>query len=59
MNNEAKTNGKAGFFDKLNTYFHSKKWKAVWDKITTGILIFLLATPVLVLAYILIWFLSK
>ena len=36
-----------------------KKWRNRWDKITTGILIFLMATPVLILAYIFIWFLTK
>ena len=38
----------------------SKKQKAiVWDKITTGILIALFATPFAVLLYILIWFLTR
>ena len=36
-----------------------KKMQEIWDKITTGILIFLMCTPVLVLAYIFIWFLTK
>ena len=36
-----------------------KKIKEIWDKITTGILIFLMCTPILVLAYIFIWFLTK
>ncbi|MBP3582606.1 MAG: hypothetical protein J6K44_01055 [Clostridia bacterium] len=31
-------------------------WKVVWDKFTTGLLIFLMASPFLVLAYILLWF---
>lgn len=31
-------------------------WKVVWDKITTGILIFLMASPILILAYIFLWF---
>lgn len=35
-----------------------RKWKAFWDKITTGILIFLLASPVLILAYIFMWFIT-
>lgn len=34
-------------------------WKVVWDKITTGILIFLMASPLLILGYILLWFVSK
>ena len=36
-----------------------KKRAEVWDKITTGLLILLMATPVLILAYIFIWFLTK
>ncbi|MBR2343885.1 MAG: hypothetical protein IKA64_06510 [Clostridia bacterium] len=33
-----------------------KKWLAVWDKITTGLLIFLMSTPILILVYIFVWF---
>lgn len=33
-----------------------KKRAAVFDKITTGILIFLMACPVLILGYIFLWF---
>lgn len=36
-----------------------KKWLRVWDKITTAIFIFLLASPVLILGYIFYWFLNK
>ena len=36
-----------------------KKVEAFWDKITTGILIFLMCSPVLILGYIFYWFLSK
>lgn len=36
-----------------------KKWKAVWDKVTTGILIFLMASPFLILGYIFYWFMTK
>ncbi len=36
-----------------------KKWKAIWDKVTTGILILLFASPLLILAYIFIWFMTK
>ena len=32
-----------------------KKRQAIWDKITTGILILLMASPVLILSYIFIW----
>ena len=31
------------------------KWAAIWDKVTTGILILLLASPAIILAYIFIW----
>jgi len=33
-----------------------RKRKAIWDKITTGILILLMASPLLILAYIFLWF---
>lgn len=36
-----------------------KRIKEIWDKVTTGILIFLMASPLLILAYIFIWFLTK
>jgi len=32
------------------------KLAAIWDKFTTGLLIFLMASPVLVLIYIFVWF---
>ena len=35
-----------------------KKWLAVWDKITTGILILLMCSPVLILGYIFLWFIK-
>ncbi|MBR3680579.1 MAG: hypothetical protein IKL79_01075 [Clostridia bacterium] len=31
------------------------KRAAIWDKVTTGILILLMASPVLILTYIFIW----
>ena len=34
-------------------------WKEVWDKITTGILILLMASPVLILLYIFLWFVMR
>ena len=37
----------------------SVKWKDVWDKITTGILIFLICSPALILLYIFLWFIFK
>lgn len=36
-----------------------KKWAAVFDKITTGLLILLMATPVIILAYIFMWFIFR
>ena len=36
-----------------------KKRQEIWDKITTGLLIFLMSSPILILAYIFIWFLTK
>jgi hypothetical protein len=36
-----------------------RKRHAVIDKITTGILIFLMASPILILGYIFAWFLTK
>lgn len=36
-----------------------RKRKMIFDKITTGILIALLASPILILGYIFLWFLTK
>jgi len=36
-----------------------KKWNEIWDKVTTGILIALMASPLLILGYIFMWFLNK
>ena len=36
-----------------------KKRHEIFDKITTGLLIMLMATPVLILAYIFSWFMMK
>ena len=36
-----------------------KKWKAFWDKVTTGLLIAIMLAPVAILAYIFIWFLTR
>ncbi len=35
-----------------------RKVRAIWDKITTGIFIALLASPVLIILYIALWFIS-
>ena len=36
-----------------------KKWRAFWDKVTTGILILLMAAPFAILTYIFYWFLNR
>lgn len=33
-----------------------KKWLNIWDHITTGLLILLMASPILILTYIFLWF---
>lgn len=46
--------------EKLHLPTLTRKQKAaIWDKITTGILIFLFCTPLLILIYILLWFVFK
>lgn len=35
-----------------------KKRAAIWDKFTTGLLIFLMASPILILVYIFVWFIT-
>ena len=35
-----------------------KKMLEIWDKITTGIFILLLCSPVLIILYIALWFIS-
>lgn len=34
-------------------------WKQFWDKVTTGLFILMLSSPVLILLYILLWFINK
>ena len=36
-----------------------KRKKEIWDKITTALLILVLSSPIMILAYILIWFLNR
>ena len=36
-----------------------RKRNAIWDKVTTGILIALMASPIAILAYIFLWFIFK
>lgn len=47
------------FFAKIKEWFKSNSFKNVWDKFTTGILILLMASPLLILLYLLLWFLLK
>ena len=35
-----------------------KRIKEIWDKVTTGLFIALLASPVIILLYIFLWFVS-
>ena len=35
-----------------------KRVKEIWDKVTTGLFIALLASPVIILLYIFLWFVS-
>ncbi len=39
-------------------YDKKKKAQAIWDKITTGLLIFLMISPFLILGWIFYWFLT-
>ena len=36
-----------------------KKWAEIWDKFTTGLLIALMASPILILLYIFLWFVLR
>lgn len=36
-----------------------RKRNAIWDKVTTGLLILLMLTPLAILGYIFAWFLTK
>ena len=47
------------FKEKVSSYFKSSKWKNLWDKITTGILIALMISPFAILTYIILWFTLK
>ena len=54
--NTVKTNKFVEFFKEKTK---NVKWKEVGDKITTGLLIILLASPILILAYIFLWFIFR
>ncbi len=47
------------FFDKIKAKLHTPKAKVIIDKITTGILIAMFCSPVLILGYILLWFVLR
>ena len=44
--------------DFMDEQAKKKKRLEIWDKITTGLFIALLASPVLILLYIFLWFVS-
>ena len=52
-----------GLWTKTSDFFKEKtknvKWKEVWDKFTTGLLIVLLASPLIILSYIILWFVFR
>lgn len=49
----------ASFFASFMKKAKKVNWKKVWDKVSTGLLILIMAAPVLILAYIFYWFLTK
>ena len=49
----------ASFFTTFMKKAKKVNWKKVWDKVSTGLLILIMAAPVLILAYIFYWFLTK
>ena len=36
-----------------------KRRKEIWDKITTGLLILVLSSPILIVVFLLVWFLNR
>ena len=42
--------------DKIKNWSKGVDWKNVYDKFTTGLLILLMASPLLVFLYIVLWF---
>ncbi len=58
-NNKQLENTNNGFFGKIKNWFKNVNWKVVYDKATTGLLIFLLSSPFLILFYIILWFILK
>ncbi|MBR5241755.1 MAG: hypothetical protein IKV20_01330 [Clostridia bacterium] len=47
------------FFKKAWAFIKKPNWKVVYDKFTTGLLIILLCSPVLILLYIVLWFIYR
>ncbi len=63
-NNEVMEKKSSGnIFTKFAGWFKEKtkhvKWKEVWDKVTTGLLILLMCSPIIILGYIFLWFILK
>ena len=58
QNNEIEVKTEAQLLREAEEAERAKKAKiaAIWDKFTTGLLIFLMASPILVLLYIFLWF---
>ena len=56
-------NAVSGAYNKCVGWFKEKtknvKWKEVWDKVTTGLLILVMASPLLILGYIMLWFIMR
>ena len=46
-------------YAKVKEWIKTIKWKVVWDHFTTGLLIFLMASPILILVYIFLWFVIR
>ena len=49
----------SNFFENIKKKLSTPKGKEIVDKITTGLLIAMLCSPVVVLAYILLWFVLR
>ena len=47
------------FFKKAWEVIKKPNWKVIYDKFTTGLLILLLCSPVLILLYIVLWFIYR
>ena len=58
QNNEIEVKTEAQLLREAEEAEKAKKAKiaAIWDKFTTGLLIFLMASPFLILLYIFLWF---